>query len=60
MIYSLQIMSLWKNRDFVLSNKVHLPSIGLGTFKIKGQASVDLSVKAALKAGYRLIGTRRF
>ena len=47
----------WKNKHFVLSNKVQLPAIGLGTWQIIGQESVDLAVQSALKEGYTLIDT---
>ena len=47
----------WKNKYFVLSNKVQLPAIGLGTWQIIGQESVDLAVQSALKEGYTLIDT---
>ena len=52
-----QNMPSWRNEYFVLSNGVRLPSVGLGTFRIKGQTSVDVSVQTALKKGYRLIDT---
>ena len=40
-----------------MSNKVQLPAIGLGTWQIIGQESVDLAVQSALKEGYNLIDT---
>ena len=50
-------MPSWRNEYFVLSNGVRLPCVGLGTFRIKGQTSVNVSVETALKKGYRLIDT---
>ena len=40
-----------------MSNKVQLPAIGLGTWQIIDQESVDLAVQSALKEGYGLIDT---
>ena len=40
-----------------MSNKARIPAIGLGTYKIKGQESVDLVVQSAINEGYRLIDT---
>lgn len=39
-----------------LKNKVEIPLIGLGTYKLKGQACID-SVRNALELGYRHIDT---
>ena len=50
-------MPSWRNEFFVLSNKARIPAIGLGTYKIKGQESVDLAIQSALNEGYRLIDT---
>ena len=34
-----------------------MPAIGLGTFRLKGQETIDLAVSTALKQGYRHIDT---
>ena len=43
---------------YVILNDAHrMPRIGLGTSRIVDQESLDVSVRAALKAGYRLFDT---
>ena len=45
-------------RDTALSNGLHMPTVGLGTWKIRGAEETSLAVgKALLGAGYRLIDT---
>ncbi|CAM9549324.1 unnamed protein product [Ectocarpus fasciculatus] len=40
-----------------LSNGLSLPSIGLGTFEVTNETLINDSIRAALRAGYRLIDT---
>lgn len=40
----------------ILNNKVEIPQIGLGTFMIEPK-DAEVSVREALKMGYRLIDT---
>ena len=40
----------------ILNNKVEVPQIGLGTFMIEPK-DAEVSVREALKMGYRLIDT---
>ncbi len=40
----------------VLADGVCIPTVGLGTFQIKGQQAVRVAVESALAAGYTLIG----
>jgi len=49
--------SLWKDKVFTLCNEIRMPAIGLGTFRLKGQETIDLAVSAALNQGYRHIDT---
>ena len=49
--------SLWKDKVFTLYNGICMPAIGLGTFRLKGQETIDLAVSTALKQGYRHIDT---
>ncbi|KOB72811.1 putative aldo-keto reductase [Operophtera brumata] len=44
-------------QPFRLHNGQHLPSIGLGTFRIKDRDTIFLVVEAALDAGYRSFDT---
>lgn len=44
----------------VLSNGVHIPSVGLGTFGIESQAEMDDVLSAACASGYRHIDTAAF
>lgn len=48
----------WSNKHFVLSNGLHLPAIGLGTFKIRKESEIDICVKSAIcSSKYKLIDT---
>ena len=50
--------NLWREKSFQLSNGLRMPCIGLGTFRIKGQESIEAAIKSSLKdCGYRLIDT---
>jgi len=49
--------SLWKDKVFTLCNEIRMPAIGLGTFRLKGQETIDLAVSEALNQGYRHIDT---
>lgn len=51
-------MSLTSLQDTVtLNNSVEMPWLGLGVFRVEDDAIAADSVKAAIKAGYRLIDT---
>lgn len=41
----------------ILSNNLHFPSIGLGTWHIKDQSTIDTMILNSYNAGYRLIDT---
>ncbi|QNO16007.1 aldo/keto reductase [Alkalicella caledoniensis] len=45
------------NDSTVLHNGVKMPWLGLGVWKVKDEEEIDLSVKAAIRAGYRSIDT---
>ena len=45
------------DQNFVLSNGVKIPKIGLGTWQVKEGEEVYNAVLTALKQGYRLIDT---
>ena len=48
----------WGKHRFVLSNGLSLPSVGLGTFKIRRENEIETSVVAAVAHnGYKLIDT---
>jgi diketogulonate reductase-like aldo/keto reductase len=42
-----------------LANGVKMPWLGLGVYKVEGGQEVVLSVKAAIKAGYKSIDTAK-
>ncbi|KAG0341516.1 hypothetical protein BG000_008812 [Podila horticola] len=42
---------------FTLSNGIQMPSVGLGTYRVRDQATLDACILEALKSGYRLIDT---
>nr|ACO11918.1 Probable reductase [Lepeophtheirus salmonis] len=44
-------------REFILSNGLIFPSVGLGTYQIKDLPLLSTSIECAFKAGYRLIDT---
>ncbi|KAF9906377.1 hypothetical protein EC991_000707 [Linnemannia zychae] len=44
-------------RIYTLSNGVQMPSIGLGTYRVRDQATLDTCILEALRSGYRLIDT---
>ncbi|KAK3836183.1 MAG: putative reductase [Linnemannia gamsii] len=44
-------------RIYTLSNGVRMPSIGLGTYRVRDQATLDTCLLEALRSGYRLIDT---
>ncbi|KAF9153650.1 hypothetical protein BG015_002966 [Linnemannia schmuckeri] len=44
-------------RNYTLSNGIQMPSVGLGTYRVRDQATLDTCVLEALRAGYRLIDT---
>ena len=50
-------MSLWRDKVFSLYNGISMPAIGLGTFRLKGQETIDLALESALKVGYKHIDT---
>ena len=43
-----------------LNNGREIPLVGFGTYQIKGQEAISVSIDAALEAGYRLIDTAKF
>ncbi|KAG0046160.1 hypothetical protein BGZ83_008650 [Gryganskiella cystojenkinii] len=44
-------------RTYTLSNGVHMPYIGLGTYRVRDQETLDACLLEALRTGYRLIDT---
>lgn len=44
----------------ILNNGVKMPYVGLGTYKIVGQEAIDIAVKGALAAGYRMFDTAKY
>ena len=56
-IFQVLMASLWKDKVVTLYNGICMPAIGLGTFRLKGQETIDLAVSAALHQGYRHIDT---
>ncbi|KAG0296818.1 hypothetical protein BGZ96_008422 [Linnemannia gamsii] len=42
---------------YTLSNGVQMPSVGLGTYRVRDQATLDTCILEALRSGYRLIDT---
>uniref|UniRef100_A0A914WTE9 NADP-dependent oxidoreductase domain-containing protein n=1 Tax=Plectus sambesii TaxID=2011161 RepID=A0A914WTE9_9BILA len=44
---------------YKLNTGYEIPLIGFGTFQIKGQEAINVSIDAALGAGYRLIDTAK-
>ncbi|KAF9086647.1 hypothetical protein BGX23_008679 [Mortierella sp. AD031] len=44
-------------RIYTLSNGVQMPSVGLGTYRVRDQATLDVCLLEALRSGYRLIDT---
>ncbi|CEF59984.1 Aldo/keto reductase subgroup family and NADP-dependent oxidoreductase domain-containing protein [Strongyloides ratti] len=44
----------------ILNNGVKMPYVGLGTYKIVGQDAIDIAVKSALAAGYRMFDTAKY
>uniref|UniRef100_A0A0K0E4B0 Aldo_ket_red domain-containing protein n=1 Tax=Strongyloides stercoralis TaxID=6248 RepID=A0A0K0E4B0_STRER len=44
----------------VLNNGVKMPYVGLGTYKIDKTESIDVAVKSALSAGYRMFDTAKY
>lgn len=47
-------------KSVILSNKVKMPLLGFGTYKVNEGKEVVNSVKEALKLGYRHIDTAAF
>uniref|UniRef100_A0A915JEY1 NADP-dependent oxidoreductase domain-containing protein n=1 Tax=Romanomermis culicivorax TaxID=13658 RepID=A0A915JEY1_ROMCU len=45
---------------FTIAPKVHMPRIGLGTFRITGSEQVHLALDRALKLGYRFFDTAQY
>ena len=43
--------------DTALSNGLQMPTVGLGTWRIRGAEETSFAVEKALGAGYRLIDT---
>ena len=43
--------------DTALPNGLRMPTVGLGTWTIRGEAETSFAVEKALEAGYRLIDT---
>ncbi|KAG0368809.1 hypothetical protein BGZ54_001124 [Gamsiella multidivaricata] len=44
-------------RAYTLSNGIRMPYVGLGTYRVRDQATLDTCLLEALRAGYRLIDT---
>ncbi|KAF9584682.1 hypothetical protein BGW38_005579 [Lunasporangiospora selenospora] len=44
-------------RFYTLSNGVRMPSVGLGTYRVREQGALDACILEALRSGYRLIDT---
>ena len=44
-------------QDTALSNGLQMPTVGLGTWRIRGAEETAFAVEMALDAGYRLIDT---
>ncbi|KAF8947110.1 hypothetical protein BGZ47_010250 [Haplosporangium gracile] len=44
-------------RIYALSNGIQMPSVGLGTYRVQDQTTLDTCVLEALRSGYRLIDT---
>ncbi|KAK3816262.1 MAG: NADP-dependent oxidoreductase domain-containing protein [Benniella sp.] len=44
-------------RAFTLSNGIRMPYVGLGTYRVRDQATLETCLLEALQAGYRLIDT---
>ncbi|KAK3831691.1 MAG: putative reductase [Linnemannia elongata] len=44
-------------RIYTLSNGVQMPSVGLGTYRVRDQPTLDTCLLEALRSGYRLIDT---
>ncbi|KAF9967573.1 hypothetical protein BGZ70_009040 [Mortierella alpina] len=44
-------------RSYTLSNGIQMPSVGLGTYRVRDQDTLDTCILEALRAGYRLIDT---
>ncbi|KAG0311068.1 hypothetical protein BGZ97_012119, partial [Linnemannia gamsii] len=42
---------------YTLSNGVQMPTVGLGTYRVRDQATLDTCILEALRSGYRLIDT---
>ncbi|KAI8599785.1 organophosphate reductase [Dissophora ornata] len=44
-------------RAYTLSNGVRMPYVGLGTYRVRDQTTLDTCILEALRSGYRLIDT---